>query len=525
MPNQLINYYRPLFLLWVRVNEAIFGEHAWGWHLSTVLTHVLTTLLLYLLALRLAIRRDAALLAALIFGLHPAHIEAVAWISGVNEPLSGILLIGSFLAYLRAGGKTSGGRKWSSISIVLYACALLMKESSLCLPALLLAYEWFYRSNNPSGTGIPGWCGAAWAKIWPYLALVAIYLPVRVHALKGFSHVVAPVTTGQMILTWPALFLFWFRHLVWPVGLSTYYNFAPVTHATLQNFFLPALIVGCAVVVLFLGVRKSPSAAFFSTWLVLPLIPLLNIRVFSANDFAHDRYLYLPSAGFAVLAAMFLTHFFSGPPRWLGMPATLCVVVLLLSASMSYATITESFYFRDNLTFYAYNLQQAPHHPDAESNYASVLAEQGQYGHAIEAFLDAVKYNPTYWTPTYNLALTYYKIGNLPESEKYFLRAVELNPYKADEYFYLGVIRFKTGRTADGVAYLRRAIGLNPNGFVYHFALGMMLKTQGDLNGALEQFKLELANNPNQESAKEQIREIEKQLNAVNESAKPSPVR
>ena len=92
MPEELGNYYRPLFLLWLRINDVVFGNQAWGWHLTTILAHVLTTLLVYLLAWRLGIGRDVALLAALIFGLHPAHIEAVAWISGVTEPLLGIFL-------------------------------------------------------------------------------------------------------------------------------------------------------------------------------------------------------------------------------------------------------------------------------------------------------------------------------------------------------------------------------------------------------------------------------------------------
>ena len=77
-------------------------------------------------------------------------------------------------------------------------------------------------------------------------------------------------------------------------------------HPTLRNFILPAIFdvgVGLAV---FACVRSSRPAAFFAVWLVLPLIPLLNLRVFIANDFAHDRYLYLPSVGLAVLLAMLL---------------------------------------------------------------------------------------------------------------------------------------------------------------------------------------------------------------------------
>ena len=194
-----------------------------------------------------------------------------------------------------------------------------------------------------------------------------------------------------------------------------------------------------------------------------------------------------------------------------GIPTSLLIGGLCLAAALGYGTITESFYFKDNLTFYAYNLTKSPHNPDAESNYASILAEGGQYGPAIEAFLDAVNYNPTYWTPTYNLALTYYKIGNIPEAERYFLRAIQINPNKSDEYFYLGMTRFKSGRTAEAIACMRQAIAIRPTGFAYHFALGVMLKTQGDLAGALREFKAELANNPGEHAAAAQFNEIENQ--------------
>ncbi|HXW15598.1 MAG TPA: tetratricopeptide repeat protein [Terriglobia bacterium] len=514
MAEEWVNYYRPLFLLWVRINEAVFGNRAWGWHLTTVLAHVLATLLVYLLAWRLGIGRDVALLAALIFGLHPAHIEAVAWISGVNEPLLGIFLIASLLAYLPSATAGTHAVQRKVLSLVLFAFALLMKENALALPALLLVYEWVFRGEwrRPLEVRrILAWCGNALGKIWPYLLIVAIYVPARIYALKGFSHVVTPLSTAQLLFTWPSLIGFWLHHLIWPAGLSSYYNFPAVLHPTLRNFILPAIFdVGVGLGV-FACVRTSRPAAFFAVWLVLPLIPLLNLRVFSANDFAHDRHLYLPSVGLAVLLAMLLKKACWGPPRWLGAPVSLWCVVLCLAALMSYGTVTQSFYFKDNLTFYAYNLTRAPHNPDAESNYASLLGERGQYGPAVEAFLDAVNYNPTYWTPAYNLALTYYKVGKLPEAEQYFLRAISIKPNNSDEYFYLAMTRFKSGRTPEAIATMRQAIAIRPDGYAYHFALGVMLKTQGDLAGALREFKAELANNPGEQGAAAQINAIENQ--------------
>jgi 4-amino-4-deoxy-L-arabinose transferase-like glycosyltransferase len=524
MPEKLGNYYRPLFLLWLRINDAVFGNHAWGWHLTTILSHVLTTLLVYLLAWRLGIGSDGALLAALIFGLHPAHIEAVAWISGVTEPLLGIFLIASFLSYVQSRVEGARGLKWKVISLVLFALAMLEKETALILPGLLLVYEWIFGMEwgRPLEVRrILRWCGGALGRIWPYFFLVALYVPARIYALQGFNHPVTPLSTGQLVFTWPSLMGLWVRHLIWPAGLSTFYDFPAVLHPTLRNFILPAIFDVCVGLALFACVRSSRPAAFFAVWLVLPLIPLLNLRVFVANDFAHDRYLYLPSVGLVGLMAMLLKKVCWRSPRWLGIPASLLAAGLCLTAALSYGTITESFYFKDNLTFYAYNLTKAPHNPDAEANYATVLAEGGQYGPALERFLDVVNRHPNHWAATYDLAFTYYRMGNMPEAEKYFLQAMRIDPNKPDEYLYLGMTRFKSGRTAEAITSVRQAIAIRPMGFAYHFALGVMLKTQGDLTGALREFRVELANNPGEKAAAAQVREIESQLQAHPGSGRP----
>jgi len=524
MPETRGNYYRPLFLLWLRINAAAFGNQPWGWHLTTILSHVLTTLLVYLLAWRLGIGRNAGLLAALIFGLHPAHIEAVAWVSGVTEPLLGILLIASFLSYVQSRVEGAQAVKWKVISLVLFALAMLEKETALILPGFLLVYEWIWGAEWGSASQerrILTWCGGALSRIWPYFLLVALYVPARIHALQGFNHPVTPLSVAHLVFTWPSLIGFWIRHLVWPVGLSTFYDFPAVLHPTLRNFILPAIFDVCVGLALFVCVRSSRPASFFALWLVLPLIPLLDLRVFVANDFAHDRYLYLPSVGLAVLVAMFLEKVCWGSAQWRGIPASLLAAGLCLAAALSYGTIAESYYFKDNLTFYAYNVARAPHNPDAEANYATVLAEGGQYAPALERFLDVVNHHPNHWAATYDLAFTYYKLGNLPEAERYFLQAIRINPNKPDEYLYLGMTRFKSGRTAEAIECVRLAIAIRPTGFGYHFALGVMLKTQGDLTGALREFREELANNPGEQVAAAQIREVEGQLQAQPPTGRP----
>ena len=366
--------------------------------------------------------------------------------------------------------------------------------------------------------------------VWPFLLVVLLYLPARTCALKALSHAVTPLNLSQLAFTWPSLISFWIRHLIWPVGLSTFYDFPAVLHPTLRNFTFPLIFDVCVAAGLVALVRRSRSAAFSAVWLVLPLIPLLDLRVFVADDFAHDRYLYLPSVGLAILAGLGLKKLcargpqasradlkpsatpWRGAPQWLGVPGALLAASLCLAAVLAYGTVTQSFYFRDNLTFYAYNNFMAPHNLAAETNYGTILAERGMYASALAKFNEVAGHDPSYWPAVYNLGLTHYKMGRLPDAEKYFREAIRIDPHKADEYFYFGMTLLKSGRTDEAIVSTRRAIALNPAGFAYHFALGAMLRAQGDFPGALREFKEELAVNPEQQAAAAQIKEIENQL-------------
>jgi tetratricopeptide (TPR) repeat protein len=513
-PTVLGNYFRPIFLLWLRINDAVFGNEAWGWHFSTILIHLLTTFLVYLLIQRVGLGRVVAVLAALIFGLHPSHIEAVSWISGGTEPLLGIFLIASLLCYLRSRPGADHVRLWKLTSLAFFAMGLLEKETAVIFPGFLLAYEWI---NGPEW-GKPlqmrrvlQWSGGAIREIWAYFLVILLYLPARIHALKGFSHLVTPLSTRQLLFTWPELIWFWIRHLLWPVGLSTFYDLPAVLHPTLRNFTLRVILDVCAGLVLLVCARRTRPAAFFATWLVLPLIPVLNIRAFAADDFAHDRYLYLPSVGLAVLVAVVLKKVLVGQPRYFGLPASLLVAMICLAAALGYGTAKESFYFKDNLNFYAYNFTRAPHNPVVEADYASILGENGFYGPALQVFADMMKRYPDDWAANYNLAYTYYRMGRLPEAEEHFRRAIRSKPGKAGAYLYLGMTLLRMGRLPDAIAAVRQAIAIYPQGRAYHFALGVMLKTQGDLTGASSEFRAELANYPDEQRAADQLREIENQ--------------
>ena len=239
------NDYRPLFLLWLRINDAIFGAHAAGWHFTTVAAHVAATYCVILLAHRVFGEWTSALFSGVIFGLHPVHIEGVAWISGVPEPLLAALLIPAYLCWLRAREAPDSRGGWLAASLGFYTLALLTKETAVVFVLILIASDGLGFPDLVQSPRPRGMAAVLLRLKWlaPYLLLTAAYVAARTVALRGFSHPAAQIGWLTVVLTWPSLLLFYLKLLVWPVGLSPFYGLQFVTHPTMRNTFLPVILL------------------------------------------------------------------------------------------------------------------------------------------------------------------------------------------------------------------------------------------------------------------------------------------
>ncbi|MEN3331958.1 MAG: protein O-mannosyl-transferase [Blastocatellia bacterium] len=519
-PNPVGNYYRPLFLLWLLVNRMLFGLNPFWWHLTTILAHLAVTFMVYRLAERLVGDRTTAAIAALVFGLHPVHIEAVAWISGVTEPLMAFMLIAGFLCYLNKRDRPQSANRWFAASLLFYVLAMLAKETALVLPLIILAYEWAYaEADAAKHPGAATW--GAFLKnrfivsakcVAPYLLLTTVYLIIRAVVLKGLAHTSTHLSLATTVLTWPALLWFYVKLLIWPVGLSVFYDTPYVTAPGLRNFIAPVIALTAIAVLLWQWSRRAPVVRYAVAWLVLPILPVLNIAVFYDGELAHDRYLYLPSIGFAILVAFAVRQITAGSFRLLNQPALQVLVVATLVCALNQATVSQSAYWADNFALYSRGVAMAPSNFLAINNLGSAWAKQSKYEEAIKLYLQAIERKPLYWSSNCNLGYSYYALARYEEAESYLLRAIEIYPRNARQFFCLGLTQMKLGRLGNAVAMINHAIEMQPQEPDYHYGLGLVLKQQGNLATALDEFNAELLIRPDHPGARQEVAEIDAQL-------------
>jgi len=480
-PHEKGVYYRPVFLLWLLLNQTLFGLSAPLWHLTNVLVHVLATLLLYALARELTADTLTAAVAALIFGLHPAHIESVDWASGITDPLLAVFFFASLLLFLR------GRPIWS---LVLFSIALLEKETAIVLPAIVLLYAWLFRKDS--------WRAAA-----PYFSVALLYLGLRLAVMKELTAVLAPVPWATMLRTWPLLVFSYLKHLVWPSGLSLFYDFRLVESAASRNFVEPVVTVLVVGAALCLFAWRSRIVAFAAVLLFVPLLPALNLRTFFEIELFHDRYLYLPLAGFALLAALAVRQI----PR----EGIQYVLVFLVGAGLAFGTVVEGRPWQENLTLFERGIEIAPNNAIAYEGKGTSLLLRGSVAEAIPCYRKALELNANMPESLYSLGRAYYELNMFPEAETYLERAANTGWHPAMSALYYGMAKYKQGDLNTAERAIRFALqNRGPDDYrEYHLGLGLVLHQKGDLPGALREFQAEARENPDPSKALAEIARIQ----------------
>ena len=297
--------YSPLHLLSYAFDYAVGGLNAHAFHLSSNLWAGVVAGFVYLVTLALTQERRTTVVAALLFVVHPAHVEAVAWISNRKDLLAAAFVLPCVLAYLKY--RQHGAMGWYIASLLLFLFALLGKLSVAAFPAVLVVLDLVLEKRTLSRSIID--------KI-PFIILAALVAVAVQHA--------QPSTGLQSDLAMHAKAFVQSLWLLTGFGNYVIYRVPPAPGDALSQLVGLGILLGLFVLPLLLR-KRYPVATVSIYWILFTYLPT---QVLPFSYPVTDRYLLLPSVGAVILIAWLLIKATDHLHRWKVAAATTLVTAV-----------------------------------------------------------------------------------------------------------------------------------------------------------------------------------------------------
>lgn len=447
--------YFPMVYTTLRMEHALWGLNPVGYHAVNILLHGANVLLVWGLLRRMEV--PGAWLAAAIFGLHPVHVESVAWVTELKNTESTLFYLLAIVAWLRFWAPRSTAQRWAwyALALALHAMALCSKTTACTLPAALLLVLWLQRkpiTGKTIGLITPFillGLGMGLLSIW-WERHLGNYDPVLQYSFSLLE---------RLLIATRALW-FYAGKLLWPASLSFSYWRWNVNTAEPSQYLWFA---GCLAIAALLwrqrrSLGRGPAAAvlFFVAALspLLGFIPLYTFRM----AFVADHYQYPASIGLialfaAVAAGPWVTRRISAPVRH--------SAAVLLLATLGVLTWRQTQTYRDLETLWRSTLASNPQSWLAQLGMGSCLAGKGQFDEAESYFRRALEIAPSEYAHS-DLGWSLARAGKLEEALPHFHAAIRIRQSYPKPHYFLGVTLDQLGRTREAMEQYREALRYEP---------------------------------------------------------------
>ena len=451
-----------------------------GYHITNALLHVAAALVCYALVRTLTGRGHVAVIAALLFAVHPTRSEAVGWLKNRAELMCSIFMMVSVLCFHRAAAGIARGKRPGAAALaggaLLLLAALLCKGLAIVLPLLLVVHVWCFLPKGRRYKGL--------AATIPFWALVLLYVGFKLFVLSGDvprmkNPVEIPPRMRVMIPGWTACF--YEKLLLLPTQLcvdrDTYVPVrseigrAAVSAACLLIAFAP---LGLA----WAGVWRR-TRAFLTCWFVIVLLPYINLMYIEVRPLADQR-AYLPALTYCYLLALGCSTLMS---RAAGhRPAGLALAGLMV-VPLASMTVARNFAWRDMFPLFRDAALGAPKMARVHGNLGAAYHERGRLKTAKRHLTKSVELDPREPKTTRTLGLTCAKLDEAHLGISFLKKAWQLKR-EAVTCRTLGNVYMQLQQWEEAIRWLQESIRIRPDSAKALYALGVCHWRLGDVEAA-----------------------------------------
>jgi protein O-mannosyl-transferase len=478
--------WHPLTWLAHMLDIELYGLWAGGHHISSLVLHIMNAVLIFILFNSATRSPWKSVFVALLFALHPMHVESVAWVSERKDVLSLFFMLLATFAYTRYIRRGDGVSY--TLVVLLFIFALMTKPIAVVFPLLLFAFDiWPLRRLTLFDVDehrIHDYGQASWKRIigekMPLLALSlgAGIITIIAQSRGGSINTIEALSIWERISHASYSYMLYIYKLCVPYNLTFYYMF----DRDISIFWIiSSLLILTLVTALSLKLLKN-KPFLLSGWMifVIALLPVIGILQAGAQNMA-DRYSYIPLIGLGIIAAWGIPALATRLKVASTVPFLLGLLLLAVYSVRAHFQVQT---WRDNSTLYSHTVQIDPGNSIAYNNLGTHYLAANKLDSASLCFRNAIDASPGYAMAQYNLGLVYQEQGMSDSAVAAYARALTLQPSHFNASLNRGAAQRELQQFEAAEASLRAALSQQPNSPFVQYQLGCLYSDKDDYKKA-----------------------------------------
>jgi predicted negative regulator of RcsB-dependent stress response len=441
--------YYPMVFTTYWIEHQIWDYWAGGFHFTNILIHGLSVVVLYGLLQKIGITRWVSLFAAMLFAIHPVHVESVAWITERKNVLSGLFYLSAATCYLTFI-KQRDWRMWG-VAFALFLCALLSKTVTCTLPAALLLYIWYARGKigiKDIVPTLPFWI------IGIGMGLLTVHMEKTNVGAVGHEWELDAI---QRFLLAGRVLGFYAWSLIWPYPLAFTY---PKWTIDAGNAMQWAITLGVLMVLglqvaraIQTGKRGRTFALLFFAGTLFPALGFFDVFPF-VYSYVADHFQYLASIGILTLMAFVLARY-----PLVGVP------VIIVFCALTFMQIGV---YKDAKTLWLDTIAKNPNAWMAHTNLGVIQIQEGNEPAAIASFQKALEIKPDYAEALANMGAVAMLHERYDEAREWFAKALASREFFYTAHVNMAIVQTKLGHRDKAIEHFQRALQIMDEPNVRH---------------------------------------------------------
>ncbi len=489
--------WHPVTWMSHQLDASLFGINAGSFHAVNLFIHAVNSILVFVVLKKLTGRRWESAAAAMIFAVHPTHVESVAWISERKDVLSRAVLargdMGLFGVYCRAG------KKRAVLAVGNFVCARPCGKADACDASIYfdpfgsLAFAAFRKMERVK----PDTAGQRKMAVLSAFSGLGIDDDTR-PGPGGAIQSTNIISFSDRLVNAIVSYARYVEMFFFPTNLGAWYPFDPDLGAARLAVSAFLLIVITAASIWQINRRKYLFVGWM--WFLGTLVPVIGILQVGRQALA-DRYTYIPYIGLSILVVWALAEaasYFKLPK------AVLAAAAVIVFTAFTVVAFKQTSHWKNTETLSRHTLEVTKDNYFIESNYCNYLEKQNRLDEASAQCNAAIEHDPTLAQAYNTLGTVQIKQGKLDDARRNFQKTIELAPEYALPYANLAIVETNAKNIDEAEQYLDRAVAVDKNGFFdtkrrsdAYMSIGNAAMQQKQYDRAANAFQKALAATPN----------------------------